>query len=480
MILNLSILIGLAVLWLGLLGFAIPFNAGAMSAPSLFGLLVLPPLVFALGIVLWRAWRTKREAARQEAEIDAQAKAQTDRVAQARQAHDAELLERQHFAECRAIWANVVAGEMPPWCDTAPPQALWMQGAPMTDVTDRTAAIADALSETLATAITETPALAWLPLYVQPGQGQDGRALLEQIKLSFNDALKEAGHDAATGTTCKFLPGNGSINDRVIALLRNDPTQPGLLLLACDSPLAEQPDDDEFEPLDPQQAEMQRWQGKPGQAVVLQLFTRAGLTAPADVDNLQSDGADPYQPYWERDHGKKDDASGWGRVPAQWRPGLIELAPIARIHLSRELYSDEALPKGNKLSQQLRGTVEGALINAGLRPLPFDPAEAGDDQSHTLAWLAHNCGGVDVGGQRLAAVATVLSYFESELNPINDASNVVTEFGDVGGARGALLNAIAITQAAQLQQPVLIAEFDGDTQIVSSIVSHALPEEHTA
>ncbi|GHD57829.1 hypothetical protein [Jeongeupia chitinilytica] len=479
MILNLSILIGLAVLWLGLLGFVIPFNAGAMSAPSLFALLVLPPMLFALGIACWRSWKTKREAAKQQADVDAQAKAQADRVAQARQTHDAELHERQHFAECRAVWANVVAESMPAWCDTAPAQALWTQGAPIAEVSERTAAIAEALSETLASAITETPALAWLPLYVLPGQGQDGRALLEQVRLSLHDALIEAGHDEAATTACKFLPGNGSLNDRVIALLRNDPTQPGLLLLACDSPLAEQPDEDEFEPLDPQQVELQRWHGKPGQAVVLQLFTRAGLAAPVVTADTTSDEADPYQPYWERDHGRKDDASGWGRVPGQYRAGLTDLPPIARIHLSRELYSDSALPTGNKLSQQLRATVEGALINACLRPLPFDPAESGDDRSHTLAWLAHNCGGVDVGGSRLAAVATVLSYFESELNPINDASNVVTEFGDVGGARSALLNAIAITQAAQLQQPVLIAEFDGETRIVSGVVSHALPEEQT-
>ncbi|WP_432719748.1 hypothetical protein R0381_000106 [Jeongeupia wiesaeckerbachi] len=479
MILNLSLLIGLAVLWLGLLGFVIPFNAGAMSAPSLFGLLVLPPLLFALGIVLWRSWRTKREAARQQADAEAQTKAQAERLAQARQTHDAELRERQHLVECRAVWVDIAIEALPPWCDDIPPQTLWQQRPPEINDTDRTAALASPLTDTLGIAFTETSALAFLPLYVLPGRDQDGRALLDLIKLAHNDAAAEAGLDAVPATGGKFLPGSGSINDRVIAVLRNDPTLPGLLLLACDSPLAVQPDDDEFEPLDSTQLEAQRWHGKPGQAVVLQLFTRSGL-APAGVTDTVAGEADPYQPYWERDHGRGDDASGWGRVPAHLRAGLLDLAPIARIHLSRELYSDAALPKGNKLSQQLRGTVEGALINAGLRPLPFDPAEAGGDLSHTLAWLAHNCGGVDVGGQRLAAVATVLSYFESELNPISNASNVVTEFGDVGGARSALLNAIAITHAAQLQQPVLIAEFDGDTQIVSSVVSHALPEEQAA
>ncbi|AOX99925.1 hypothetical protein [Jeongeupia sp. USM3] len=478
MILNLSILTGLAVLWLGVLGFVIPFNASAISAPRLFGLLVLPPMLFALGIALWRRWRAAKEQADQEAEAAAQAAAQTERVAQARASHDAELCERQHAVDCRAVWVDVIADPLPAWCDDAPAQTAWLASEPADGEEERAQALSTALAQVFEAALAEAPGLAYLPLYVLAGHAQDGRAMLEQTRTAWIEAAEASGLELPVPTG-KFLPGNGSINDRVIALLRNDPTQPGLLVLGCDSPLAAQPEADEFDPVDPQQAENQRWSGQPGQAVVLQLFTRPGLQA-AEAGETSQDQADPYQPYWERTQQRDGDAGGWGRVPAEWQAGLMALAPIARVHQSRELYQEDGLAKGNKLSQQLRGTVEAALINAALRPLPFDPAEAGDDQSHELAWLVHNCGGVDVGGSRLAAVATVLSYFQSELNPINDASNVVTEFGDVGGARGALLNAIAITRAAALQKPVLIAEFGAHNQMIASVIRHAATEEASA
>ncbi|XLM20409.1 hypothetical protein MKD33_19185, partial [Chromobacterium piscinae] len=133
-----------------------------------------------------------------------------------------------------------------------------------------------------------------------------------------------------------------------------------------------------------------------------------------------------------------------------------------------------------QLARSLQPVLDNALVNAALLDYPFSPEEAKPEnkQASGLAWLCHNSGQIDVGGVRLAAIATALSRHEVELHPIDEASNVVREWGDAGSATPILMAATAVNHCARLRAPAVITHFHDE--LVSLALARPPAEEATA
>ncbi|WP_035055100.1 hypothetical protein [Andreprevotia chitinilytica] len=477
MFLNLFFFGGLTAAWWALVWFVLPVDLRRLSVPTLISLHILVPIILMTVVVLWRRWREKRAAVAAQAAIDAQAAEQAARIKAARETHEAELQARRVHLDCRGVWLASTA-PVPAWYDDAQPHCIVLESdAAEAQGAGWQPALSAPLQQTFEQLFSATPAAAWLPVYLLPSQKQDGVTQIELVKTAWQAAIANTAVTRAPAQPdCKFLPGSGPIPDRLLALFGNDPGLPAALLLGCDSPLGLAEPADEFSD-EPSQAERdyQRWHGKPGQAVAISLFSRPGLATTYADELPASPGADPYQPYWEQQHGREAAQVAWGRVPPVLQAGLLELAPVAALFGAKQLYKADGLGKGNALTRQIQTTLEAALINARLRDLPFDPPPA-DTEPPTpeIGWLVHNSGGVDCGGGRLAAIASALSYFGCELNPIDEASNLVVEQQDVGAARAALSLAVAAMRVAALQSPVVTADFDGQDTLNVCVLTPAM------
>lgn len=265
---------------------------------------------------------------------------------------------------------------------------------------------------------------------------------------------------------------------RVHQLLQQNLAAPGVVILAADSPIVTKGELDEWDILDPDINTRNPWLGIASQATVAMVFLRDTLPDVVEPELTEQGEYDVYTPYWEKQQSYGNEL--WGRVPPQWQSTLAELPVLAQLHQAEAdaVASTQLQP----LTRKLHTMLDHALINAGLRDYPFceedkDPTK---DQANSIAWLVHNSGDVDVGANRLAAVSSALNYFEVPLNPIDDASNTVREWGDVGAARSVLQTAIAIVNAARLQAPTVLAEFERNDSVEQISVALFKPAEQAA
>jgi len=446
----------LTAIWWAVVWYVLPVDLRSMSVPTLVMMHIGPPLVVMSAWSMIRRLRShlhfKREKKAEAAKVAA-AKAEDEA---ARAAHQAELDRRRAHVDCRGAW--MVVPEAPEWYEGGPAQCLVLEQGEEE--------IEASLQQVLEVAFMQSEGAAYLPLYLLPRRDVDGGSQLEEARQAWRQAYDSFGFaDKSIKPDCKFLPGSGDIASRVIAVFEGDPDLPALLLAGADAVeggAADDADDDE------QQAK---------HAVVALLFSRPGLALPAAPPPRKKDEADPHTPYWESDHGRGPDAPGWGRVPVPLRPGIIALPPFAVLPRARVASLDGAAGKSATLARLLHGLVDPLLVDAGLRDLPYagdaKPAPEADKAAGEaepdaappleLGWLVHNSGPLDdrEAGTRLAAVTAALKDFGCELDPIAEAGNASVEHGDSGAARGALMLAEALIRTAQLQKPVLVAEFDG-------------------
>ncbi|WP_047243527.1 hypothetical protein [Chromobacterium subtsugae] len=452
---------GITLGWWALLWLVLPVSWQRISPSAILMLHLAPPMLLSVGIKLWahlKETRAKAEALRQE---EAAQSERDGKRAAARAQHEAALRERQRAVSCRWLWAAAVpAKDEPAWLAETADGSYWLALAKdEVEPGEALDALEPHLAELLASLYAEAPGAAWLPLYLEAMPLVPGVEQLNRIKVLKQAAVADAlGADCHVAGDCRFLPGSGPIADRVLQALQQDPELPGLLVLAADAPLAQRDDDEDWGDVDPALQAHRRWHGEPGMAAVAMLFLRDGLPLPQEM--RQDEGADPYQPYWEKEF--SGPAAGWGAVPASRQASLAQLPLLAVMaqSSSADLSQDRAL----QLARQLQPVLDNALVNAGLLDYPFSPEEAKPDggQAATLAWLCHNSGQIDVGGVRLAAIATALSRHEVELHPIDEASNVVREWGDAGAATPVLLAAVAASHCARLQAPAVLTQFQHD------------------
>ncbi|SMF12641.1 hypothetical protein [Pseudogulbenkiania subflava] len=462
------------LLWWGALWWLIPVDWQQVSPTVMLLTHLLPPLLLtALGHA-WRLRQEKREQAAAQVQAESEAAAQQARRDEAREQHLAALRERQQMVSCRWLLVQAVAqGEEPTWLDALAPVCQWtartrdeMEPGEVLD------GLMPWLEESLQALYAELPGAASLPLLLEVLPRVSGIEQVDLVRQCQEVAWLAVQSDMPQpASDCRFLPGSGTVADRVMQFLAQDPELPGAVVLAADAPLALQDEEEE-----PDAAARAQWRqlGRPGAAVVLLLFLRDGLAAPAD--SALATGRDLYQPYWEREG--VSSPAGWGRVPEHARAALAALPHLASLAQS----SSSELPQQStlQLTRQLQPLLDNALVNAALLDYPFSAEEANPqrNQADSVAWLVHNCGEVDVGGTRLAAIASNLTRHQIGLLPVDEASNLAREWGDVGVAAPAMLAALAVTHSARLQAPAVITQFRHD-HVALALARPALQENVT-
>jgi hypothetical protein len=442
MVLRFLIFALLAALWWAALWLALPIGWLQGTMPSFIAVHVIPPF---LPVVAWwagkRAWTWRKAKVKERAEkAEAAEKAAAQEAAKA--AHQAEQERKRAHVECRAVWAALAS--VPDWAKAGAEQcAVLEQEREPLQGTGQEAALTPSLQQVFAAAFKQCEALVWLPvIFAADEPGQSGRT-----RQAWHQAIVQSNIERyPEHPDCAVLPGDGEIPDRLIALFENDPALPAVILIGMASPLAD--------------AVQEIPDSSPGHAVTALLISRPGLTAPDEAQIAaweRQQANDPLIPYWERKQARIDNhvLSQWGRIPLPMAPIFLKsLPPIATLHQVNTIHNPASRQKA--LTQQFQAAIRGALACAGLRDLPFEGEEpkTGQPDPLELGWLVHNA-----GTDGLVALLSGLDSFDCELDPIKEASDVAAEHGEVGKAGRMLMLSETLIRMAQLQKPVLMADF---------------------
>ncbi|WP_051534815.1 hypothetical protein [Deefgea rivuli] len=477
---------GLFTAWWLLLWWVLPVSWQTMSPSVLLSLHLAPPIL--LGVV-WRVWQKIRASKLSDMLQAKQDAAEAERVALregARQQHLADLVERQHAVLCHGIWGNAVAVKQEPaWLNELPEGAYW-QALLVDDIDaddDAATQLERAIEQVLSDVYASAPGAAWLPHYFEAHTDKDGREQLAMLKsVQQRAAGAQYFEEAPASVDARFLPGTGALMVRVQQLLQQNVSVPGVLILAADTPLLQRGMVDEWDEIDPEHERLNAWLGMPSQAAVAMVFMRAHLPEPKEAV-VREHNDDVYTPYWEKQQQYSDEA--WGRVPTAQQASLFELPVLAQLQVP--VMATAQYPNQQAFAREMHSVFENALLNAAMRDYPFseEDRDCSKDQAESIAWLVHNSGDVDVGGGRLAAISVALSQQQVPLNPIDEASNTVCEWGDVGHASNVLQTAMAVMHCARLAAPVVLAQFFGVSEVGSNeaqSISLALvrPQEQNA
>ena len=462
-------LCSITALWWAALWYVLPLDLFALSAPALLGLHISPPLLTeAAWFVFKRLRRLRVKRAKEAAEKTGEAQKQAE-VEAARVAREEAMRRRRAHAECRALWVEVT--EAPDWME-APPEQCTVSERPADDVRGggSGAVLVEALQQIFEAALENAP-LAWLPVYLIPGSDPDDDARrLKWLGQAWRQAAAVKVSDGETPPPrFGMLAGEGPAAARVLALFESDPELPALLLLGMDSPLADGEAVDEFDAAD---SEVKR--PAPGHAVAVALLSRPGLALPEDLKTAaveERKEVDAYAPYWERRNvSVGQPPPGWGGMPAKLLPVFLEtLKPFAALHRAHLASCPE-----RRYLPALQRAIEDVLIDGGLRKMPEEDGEAAEAAAEAESseppdpgWLVHNDGegnGRDIA-DRYARFTAALTGLGCEMSTLKEANNSDKEHGDVGAARGLLILAEALIRAAQLQKPVLTAEFGKEDSV---------------
>lgn len=455
-------------LWWAALWYVLPLDLRTLSAPALLGLHAGPPLLMEAAWFAFKRLRTSRaKKAKETAEKTGETQKQAETEA-ARLAREEAMRHRHAHAQCRALWLEII--KMPDWMASNTPEhcTLSEQSANEMRGNGSEAVLGGALQRVFEGIFDNEP-LVWLPVYLIPGSDPNSDAQrLTWLKQEWQQAAtaKVSGGEAPP-PRLGMLPGEGTVAARVITLFESDPELPALLLLGMDSPLA---DGAANEPEAAEAADDSPKQAGPGHAVVVALLSRPGLALPEDLKVAaveERKEVSAYAPYWERGNvsvGRP--VAGWGGMPAKLLPVFLEtLKPFATLHRSHP-----TLCPARGYLHALQRTIEDVLVDGGLRKMPEDekPAEAESPEPPDLGWLVHSAakGEAKDIADRYSRVTAGLAAAGCEIDVLEEVSHLDEEHGDVGAARGALIMAEALIRAAQLQKPVLAAEFGEEDSVV--------------
>jgi hypothetical protein len=177
-------------------------------------------------------------------------------------------------------------------------------------------------------------------------------------------------------------------------------------------------------------------------------------------------------PYWERELKSEADLPHWHRIPQPLRLDFWNSAPFAMLHKSSTASKLE-LKRGSTLTRQIRDAIKDACINAGLRDLPFEEeaqkqaqANPAEPEPLDLGWFVHNSGST----YQFVALVSALMDCGCEIDPLEEAGDITKEYGDVGAAHGVLMLTEALIRVAQLQIPVLTAQFGEKNSIEIGLI----------
>ena len=124
--------------------------------------------------------------------------------------------------------------------------------------------------------------------------------------------------------------------------------------------------------------------------------------------------------------------------------------------------------------EETQALIFEAAVDAGLVDPPFPTLTeihiSGNDKSAAIAscgWLVHNSGDISCGGERLATLSRALCQNSIDVNPIDEATNIVMTFGNCNGASEWLQLTHAAHKVAGMKQPVCSAFFNERTLSIS-------------
>lgn len=485
MIRSFLVLLASAVAWMAILWFVLQVDFTEWPIWSLIEVHIAPPLL------IWGAWRLLmgyrvKQRARQAREDEAKSKAaREEQMAAARRLHEQELASRHFHCECRWVGLRIKAAQPGDFPEIDLPNArIEIQPAEPDAEDDEFGVLAYSeqdhaiggfapqLYELLLQLYDDCPAASLLPVYVVPPAQlalDEVLAGLHRVHGEITTAMEPRPILADGGPVIRCLPNGDSAANAVLSVFEADPELPGLVVLACDSPLA-------FKAL----AVPDGAAGVPAQGMVALLLTTPNLSAALAPRSrgAQADPLDAMTPYWEKGLA--------GAVPLKYLSSaspaacrvLMELPVLAQIRRAAGRPAVESSLDGR---HALPIQLERAEVNAGLTPLPFlseaesAAGEVGDEDEQpppTCGWLVHNAGGVGQAGARLAQLATALSHRGIHLELLDQGTNTATVVGDTGTANGVALLALASLRCATLEQPVLCAEFAGSN---AAAISFAVP-----
>jgi|GEM_PF-2694758 len=475
---------GLFAGWWLLLWWGLPISFQKMSPTAMLLTHLAPPVI--LGVA-WRIWQKVRESRIVQVQAAGQEAAEADRIAQreaARQQHYAALTERQIKVQCRGVWGQALpVNDNPAWLEELPDGAYWTalerDELAESGEDDVFGSLQLVVQQVLGEVYLSASGAAWLPHYFEVNPQSEGREQLAMLKQAQLQAMNAQDHAVLPEAEPKFFPGSGALMSRVQQLFQQDSGLPGVVIYAADAPfLVRGIPDGEWDELKQQDEPQNTLQGKPGYAAVAMVFLRENLPKPVQLPPQEKGEGDTYTPYWEKQQQYGDER--WGRVPLQWQDSLVQLPILAELRLSEQatIEQKQLLP----MTRQIHALFDNALVNASLRDYPFsnEDKDEAKDQAESITWLVHNCGDLGVSGTRLAAVSSALQQYAVPLNAIDDASNCVREWGDVGSARSILQTAIAVIHSARLEAPAVLVEFERLNETEHFSVAIIRPQEQAA
>lgn len=470
MIRALVVLVALIAGWVGALWFLIAPDFNHWPLREMAALHALPPVGLWTAWQFWRRWRIGKAAALAADREAALSKENEAQIAAARCAHAEEIARRQFGCDCRAVaLAQVV---VPDGLENSPvPEGdgvYWSQIQPDSPDEDLAVSAADFLGagvdEALRGVYAYCPAAATFPIYIVPPPDTVGEQAVAAVRQIQRKLFIELDIDLETPTEygrVLFLRSRDGAGNNVIELFENNPELPGAVVLAFDSPWlrAALQGDEEERPERPRN-------GSPSQGVFAVFVTNPRLPEMLSELPVQQGGFDVMTPYWEKGAAVAARSAFLAGLSQSLRESLIAMPALARIHRTVSSTFAGKAERPMEFARALGGMIEQAQIDAGLVDVPFIAAvdnieEERESAAPACGWLVHNAGGVDVCGKRLAGISVAMAKRGYDLDPIESATNVVIQIGDLGEARSVAMLAIAAARAADTSEPVLCAEFSG-------------------
>lgn len=472
---------GLVATWWAALWFLIAPGFGSWGPVALVGSHALPPLGLWAGWLAFRRYRQEKAAAAEAARAAAAEAEKAAALAEAQRQHEAALQRRQFACDCRGLamlrLRQADAGEAEPKPVPGVATTLVDEVPPAESYESIQEALGESLHQVMLDLYASCPAAARLPHYIVPPADSVGEEVLALVRGALSRAADELSLVAAMQpASVVYLPGGDSAANRVIGLFESVPDLPGAVVLAFDSPqLATPAEEFDFDDLSPELKERRKWHGQPGHGLFALLLTPPTLAELlADLGAASpGDQGDSMTPYWQKNFDRPTAAARVALNPAE-AEALLAAPVLGRIHRAVAAQLDDKQRGGGRaLARIVAASIGDAAINATLKDWPFEGAgaDAGTPAELPCGWLVHNCGAVDAGGTRLAALSVGLGEAGSELDPINAATNLVVEVGDLGAARSLGQLALTVTHVAGSGQPALAVEFAGPADLALGFVT---------
>jgi hypothetical protein len=503
MLRSLLVLFVLALAWVLILWFALPFQITDQPISVVLLAHALPPLVLWSGWLLVVALRKRRRAqalAREQAATEAE-RQQALAGLQERQA--AELARLRFGCDCRAavitglsVGPDILEAALPPADtpdgeDDEPEDAEEDADFPTPERSPAMAEFAGPLKQALEAIYQSAPAALALPVFVLPpvhvAAADAFEATRDQI-IEIAEALECGDIMEGTGVQVRFVPGGDAPSESILRIFDHQTDLPGALILAFDSPA--QRDEAAFEKAMSSEEratitaairDRSTWLGEPQTAVVALLITHPEVESMlTSICDTTLEGAHPDEslvPFWQRSGELTGTLAALVHFSTGDRDVLNQLPRLSRIHraATAQLTSQARAMEACIIHQT---ALEKVLLAGGLPQSKHAADENGHassqapaKQTKPLGWLLHNAGTLERYGPRLGALATAMSHFGFDLHPLDEATNFAQQVGDLGATTAWAMLAEAAVRASKLDAPALISYYEPEEGLALSLIT---------